>query len=117
MTYRNVNNTRLGAEADLSLVCYSINYQLTFLLFQESVDRIVNRIALNEGINNNSSLYPKTPKNDNNGRCHRLYRDWFCCLLWPALDDLLELVLGRAVGDGGGRAREFWGPLATIRNQ
>jgi len=37
MTYRNVNNTRLGAEADLSLVCYSINYQLTFLLFQESV--------------------------------------------------------------------------------
>ena len=48
-----------GAEADLSLVCYSINYQLTFLLFQESVSTgLLSRIVLNDGINSNSSLHP-----------------------------------------------------------
>ena len=50
----------VGAKADLlSLVCYSINYQLTFLLFQESVSTgLLSRIVLNDGINSNSSLYP-----------------------------------------------------------
>ena len=39
----------------------------------------------------------------------RPYRDWFCCLLWPALDDLLELVLGGRWGMRGWR--ESFGDL------
>ena len=40
-----------------------------------------------------SSLTPQITNNELNGRCHQPIRDWFCCLLWPALGNQSIAVL------------------------